>query len=53
VDVLQRLPRLQALYRASLDNQAISTVEDANASRTSTASAPVLLTDSAAASKHH
>ena len=53
VDVLQRLPRLQALYRASLDNRASNTVEEASAQWTSTASEPVLLTDSAAASKHH
>ncbi|MCX8517479.1 MAG: hypothetical protein ORN29_05355 [Rhodoferax sp.] len=54
VDVLQRLPRLQALYRASLDNPAIiSTVEDASGPWADTASAPVLLADSPAASKHH
>jgi hypothetical protein len=49
MDVLQRLPRLNALYRASLDNPPTSTVEDAQWS--STASAPVLLADSATASK--
>jgi glutathione S-transferase len=51
VDVLQRLPRLQALYRATLDNPPASTVEDAQ--WISNASAPVLLADGAAASKHH
>ena len=53
VDVLQRLPRLQALYRASLDNLASNTVEEASAQWTSSASEPALLTDSVAASKHH
>ena len=47
VDVLQRLPRLNALYRASLDNSPTSTVEDAHWSST----APALLADSATVSK--
>ena len=51
IDVLQRLPRLNALYRASLDNPPTRTVEDAQ--WTDTASAPVLLADSATASKHN
>ena len=51
IDVLQRLPRLNALYRASLDNPPTSTVEDAQ--WTDTASAPVLLADSAAVSKYN
>lgn len=51
IDVLQRLPRLNALYRASLDNPSTSTVEDAQ--WTDTASAPVLLADSAAVSKYN
>lgn len=49
IDVLQRLPRLNALYRASLDNPPTRTVEDAQ--WTDTASAPVLLADSTTASK--
>jgi hypothetical protein len=49
VDVLQRLPRLQALYRASLDNGAATTVDDGNAQRDGTAPAQLVLPDSAAA----
>jgi hypothetical protein len=49
VDVLQRLPRLQALYRASLDNGSATTVDDGSAQRDGTAPAQLVLPDSAAA----
>jgi hypothetical protein len=45
VDVLQRLPRLQMLYRASLDNAATTGVGDASAPQDGTAAAPMLLAD--------
>lgn len=43
MDVLQRLPRLNTLYRASLDNSANTTVDDISAQWTDAAPAPVLL----------
>jgi hypothetical protein len=49
VDVLQRLPRLQKLYRASLDNASITAADDGSAQQASVLPAPQVLPDSATA----